>query len=363
MLQKTTTFKTKLAAYKQLIDADIARYAKQVQKETLENFTAHSRVATDAYLEMLGRGGKRIRGALTMLGYEMCGGTDQAMIIQAARAVEMVHAYILMIDDIQDRSPTRRGGPTAHTMLADYHKKHNLADGSEHFGIAMALNAALFGCHSAEVTLINLDVTEPVRLKALNIFNRTMITTVHGQTNDIFNELVSEVSEADVNNVIEWKTAHYTFLNPLHMGMVLADADERTQAAITDYALQAGHAFQITDDILGVFGNEFESGKSPLDDIREGKRTLLTVRALETAAKADKNFLIQMLGNHQLTPAEFDRCKEITVDCGALAYAQAAAAGHVQQAIAALDRHAEDWSPEGTTFLRELATFLLTRTA
>ncbi len=358
-----TIFKTKLAAYKQLIDNDIAAYSKTARKTTLQNYSAYSAVASDAFLEILGRGGKRIRGVLTMIGYEMLGGTNQKMILEAARIIEMVHAYILIIDDIQDRSLTRRGGPTAHILLADYHKKHGYADESDHFGVAVALNSALFGNHAAQMMLSLLPVEDEYRVKALGILNRTMLVTAHGQTNDIFNEVVGEVSEYEVDKVLEWKTANYTFLNPLHMGMVLAGAGCHHTDAITDYAMHAGRAFQITDDILGTFGNEQESGKSPMDDIREGKRTLLTVKAMEAAQKADRNFLIQMLGNHSITPAEFATCKEILQECGALEYAREQARFHITEAVKALERERHRWQDDGPAFLRGLVEYLLVRTA
>ena len=155
---KTTSFATQLKAYKGLIDADIAAYSRVVEKTTLQRFGVPARVEVDAFLSILSRGGKRIRGALTMLGYEMSGGTDQKMILQAARAVEMIHAYILIIDDIQDRSSLRRGGPTAHMMLADYHRQRRLSGDSAHFGMSVALNAANSGNHAAQAILANLDV-------------------------------------------------------------------------------------------------------------------------------------------------------------------------------------------------------------
>ncbi len=357
----TDVFTQKLSQYKKLIDADIAAYTKSVQKSTLQKFGANSRLAVDAYLAILNRGGKRIRGVLAITGYEMCGGSDKAMIVAAARAVEMIHAYILIIDDINDRSQTRRGGPAAHALLADYHKTHHLSDDSQHFGESIAMNAALVGNHAAQTTLTHLAVDPDQLLKAISVINRGMITTAHGQFNDIFNEVNGNVSERDVHNVMEWKTAHYTFLNPLTFGMVLAGADCQQTDAIAEYAFAAGLAFQITDDILGTFGQEFESGKSPLDDIREGKRTLLVVHAREHASKADKNFLIQMLGNARLSQTEFERCKEILVDTGSLDYARQEAHKHVANAVDALKKHRTFWSAENVQFLEGLAEYLLVR--
>lgn len=354
-------FKAKLTEYKHQIDQDITAYSKHVQTSTLQQYGASARLVSDAYLEILARGGKRIRGALVMLGYEMSGGKNQAMILQAARAAEMIHAYLLIMDDIQDRSLTRRGGPTVPVMLAGYHRRNNLAGDAGHFGIALSLNAMGIGNHAAQMILANLDAPENLRLNVIGILNRTVIVTAHGQTNDIMNEVVAKVDEQDVERVLEWKTAHYTFLNPLHMGMVLAGADCHGTDAITDYAIHAGKAFQITDDILGVFGTEFDSGKSPMDDMKEGKRTVLSVYALEHAKSPDKNFLLQMLGNANISPAEFERCKDIFVETGALKHAQSRAAAHVEQALSSLESQAHRWSDEGVQFLRGLAQYLLTR--
>jgi geranylgeranyl diphosphate synthase type I len=355
-------FLVKLAEYKKLIDSDIEIYSKAVKRSTLQQYGSSARLEIDAFLDILGRGGKRIRGALTILGYEMSGGKNREMIIQAAKAVEMIHAYILIIDDIQDRSIMRRGDKTAHIKLAEYHSKNELAGSSEHFGMSIALDSSLAGMHAAQMILANLDVDDDLKLKVVSIINLTMTVTAHGQTNDIMNEVVADVSQEDLDRVLKWKTAHYTFLNPLHVGMVLAGADCHATDAITDYAINTGMSFQITDDMIGVFGSEAETGKSPMDDIKEGKRTVLAMYALNNSSSADKNFLIQMLGNENLTPAEFQRVKDIFVDTGALDYARKSANNYVTLALKSLEKEKDRWTDEGVNFLREMAEFMLKRT-
>lgn len=361
---EAAVFRRKLQGYQEIINQDITQYSKQLQITTLQEYGKNARLEIDAFLDILARGGKRIRGALVMLGYEMSGGTNQDMILQAARAVEMLHAYLLIIDDIQDRSSVRRGGPSAHTMLADYHKNNHMANGSGHFGLSIALNAALSGSHAAQLVLIGLDVPPDVRLKAIRIINQTMMITAHGQTNDIVNEVVAEVDERDIERVLEWKTAHYTFLNPLSVGMVLAGADDSATEAIADYAMHAGKAFQITDDIMGTFGSQQDSGKSPMDDIREGKQTLLTHYALTHSSNGNKNFLIQMLGKSDITQAEYNRCKDIIIQSGALDHASKAASRHIDTALHSLQANSHScWSDGGLAFLRGLAQYLLSRKA
>lgn len=357
----TAFFQKKLVEYDKLIDKDIALYVENVQRSTLKKYGKNSREASDAYLEVLARGGKHIRGALVMCGYEMLGGSDTKMIVQAARALEMIHTYLLIIDDINDRSATRRGGPSAHKLIAQKHQAHKLLGDSEHFGESIAMNAALVGSHSAQTLLANLDVESDILIKALSVLNDALITTAHGQFNDLYNEVNPSVSDQDVMNVMEWKTAYYTFLNPLTFGMVLAGADYGSTDAIAPYALNAGLAFQLTDDILGTFGTEFESGKSPMDDMREGKRTLLVNYALKHADAGDVKFLQSMLGNQKLTKTEFKRCQNIIESSGALVSARTQAEKLVEQAIDALDKTRKYWNDEGVKFLTGLSQYLLER--
>ena len=354
-------FIKKLTQYKSAIDADIKEYSKYVQKNTSETYGEHSKIATDAYLDVLSRGGKRIRGALVIAGYEMSGGKNKAMILQAARAIEMIHAYILIIDDITDRSSMRRGGKSAHVALSDYYAKQGYGDDQVHFGESVAATAALLGNHAAQMILANLDAPEELRLNAISILNRGMIVTIHGQFNDVFNQVADDVDEQAVINTTKWKTAHYTFLNPLHIGMILAGADCHATDAITDYAMEMGQAFQLTDDILGTFSEEFEVGKSPLDDIKEGKKTMMVVYALKHANKEDRKYLKQALGNQQITESDFQKCKEILIKTGALEYSRKLANQHLNKAKKSLDKESNHWSVEEVKFLREMADFISKR--
>ncbi len=285
------------------------------------------------------------------------------MIVRAATALEMIHAYILIIDDIQDQSKVRRGKPTVHEDLAAYHKEHQLRGDSYHAGISLALNAALAGAHSAQALLAGLTVSDELRIKALGIINYTMVITAHGQTTDITNEIAPNVSTHDIENTLEWKTAHYTVLNPLCVGMVLAGAGCKDTDAIRDYALHTGKAFQITDDIIGTFGDDTQTGKSSMDDMREGKRTLLTEYAFDHAEPADINVLKRCLGNKSLSQKDFVVCRRIIRESGSLDNAQAVAQVHTDQALHALTDQGREWNMDTTTFLRGFARSLAKRAA
>lgn len=350
------SFKSALKKHKQAIDADIAAYVDYLKESSAAQYGDYSELALEAYCEMLTRGGKRLRGALVIEGYTMSGGTNMPMIMQAARAIEMIHAYLLMIDDIQDRSLTRRGGPTAHIKLAK-------AVDDDHLGETLATNAALLGNHAAMMILANLDAPAELRSNVLSILNRTLVVTAHGQIADPMIQRNKKATEADVMKMQEWKTATYTILNPLHVGMVLAGAGCEVTDGVTPYAMAAGQAFQITDDIIGTFGDEVKTGKGTMDDIREGKRTLLTVYALGHAKPADHTFLLSCLGDPKLTAEDFKKCQEIIRQTGALDYAQQQAKNYCTQALDSLHKNSRQWSKEGTEFLQGMAEYLLTRSS
>lgn len=349
-----------LLRYKTTIDAALERHIRNLEESTAEQYGAYPLEAVKAFAAVLSRGGKRVRGSLAIVAYEMFGGSDKALITQAACALEIFNTYILVADDIQDRSESRRGGKTAHILLKDYHEDHHLSGESQHFGEAIAINGFLIAQHYAMNMLTGLEIDPATKVKAIQNVNKCFIATAHGQTLDIFNEVVAEVSEQDIMNVLEWKTAYYTFVNPLQLGAILAGADESELALLAEYGIHAGRTFQMSDDILGVFSSESESGKSPLDDIKEGKRTLLVTYALNNASKADAYFLRQCLGSQDLAMAEFEQCKRIFIETGALAYAREQAANSAVAAANVIVKNT-NWPENTKQFLLDLVQYLVDR--
>ena len=354
-------FKTTLGDYKKVIDQDIETFSRNLVAQTGEQFGQHSAESMKVFCDVLSRGGKRIRGALTMLAYRMYGGKNDTVAVEAARVMELIQTYLLVVDDVYDRSRMRRGAPSAHVMLEDLHASNHCKDDSYHFGESLAINTGFIGSHLSMSMVADLDVEPAIALKALKILNTNLQVTGEGQANDIFNEVTQTTNKIQVDNVLVWKTAYYTFVNPLQFGATLAGADDDELDKLREFSLAAGRAFQITDDILGTFGSEFESGKSPLDDIREGKRTLITVHALKNADKEDTYFLERMLGKHDLTQSEFTKAKEIIFKAGSLDYANNEAQRSCDDAVLCVDRYWQHDYPEQSEFMKSLVRYLLGR--
>ena len=355
------THEERLKNYKKLIDDDIAEYSKKLLLEAESEYGHYSKEVLESFTAILGRGGKRLRGALVMASYEMLGGTDRQVALEAARAIEMIHAYVLMIDDIADRSPVRRGGDSAHVIMSNYHNEERLKAEGQHFGESMATQAALIGGYLAEEVIDYLNVADDIKLAVLKNLHKNLIHTGHGQVRDIFNETLPVVHEKDALWTATYKTAYYTVINPLETGAILADGSQENVAVLQEFGLNAGIGFQIADDILGIFGEDGTTGKSSLDDLKEGKITVLMTYALDHGNNSQRKDLEALLGNPNIIFEDLLECQKILIDTGALEYARQNANDYAKQAKETLGRAESELGKDLTDFLGYLTDLFVTR--
>ncbi len=350
-----------ISTYKQDIDSSIEQFCSSLLRQTEADFGPYSLEAMETYCSLLSRGGKRVRGSIVMAAYRMAGGTDMQMATEAARIVEMLNTNLLVFDDIADLSDKRRGGPTVHRMFEQYHRETQLHGDDTHFGVSMAMHVGLAGTYLVAAGLDELDLPCETRQKAVHYLNDAILTTIHGQFNDIANEAVRLVGEKQVCRTLTWKAAYYTFLQPFQFGLMLAGDKNADSQIVRDYAINVGLAYQIADDIIGTFGEEEDSGKSNTDDIKEGKITLLISCALQKASNEQKSELLAALGNRDLTDEEFQNCRKVLRETGALDYAHELAAKHAQQAVKALQDAPSQWNGEDVAYFQKLAEFVVER--
>ncbi|QQR52745.1 polyprenyl synthetase family protein [bacterium] len=354
-------FVARLGQYKQLIERVLSDYIEQTLAQVAREYGSDAADVTKAFLDILGRGGKRMRGSLVLAGYELGGGQNQAAAIQLAMALEITHAYLLMIDDIQDRSDLRRGGPTAHIALQQRFR-HGLAeDEAAHVGMALTLNAALYGAHSAQIVVSQLDAPADVRLALIQLVNQSMMATAHGQSYDLIIGLRDQVSYAAIEQVMELKSGEYSIMNPLAAGLTLAEASPAELKLIHDYALPTGLAFQLSDDIISTFRDEAETGKPAKSDIQEGKWTALIAFAVEQGAASDVVFLRSCLGSADLSDDDFEHCRTILRKSGSLHRTEELLTEYVQRAESALSKSPQSWPRETVEFLRSIAQYMRER--
>jgi len=295
------------------------------------------------------RGGKRMRGALALLGCEAAGASPD-LARNASLGLELLHAYLLIHDDFMDGDELRRGGPTLHVSLGKR---------SAHLGDSLAVLAGSL-CEAWAVELLLSSPVEPGRtLTAAKLLSAALQSVILGQSLDLAAPFEPPLDDDGVARLQALKTGSYTFELPLRIGAVLGGASAAVLDALERFARPLGVAFQIADDLLGTLGSTEVTGKPSGSDLREGKRTLLVARAMKMASPADAALLRDSLGRRDLTGSGVEAARAALLRSGAAASCRAEADRLLGEALAALDGGPIP-EPVART-LREIAAFTVRR--
>ena len=314
-----------LKEFRAIFEPYFSKYLNEKTGE-LARISDMGRLLTEKIFDFSVGGGKRIRATLVALGYQAGGGNKMEDIFAAAAAIELLHNFFLVHDDIIDLSDVRRARPTIHKMFEQWSSQILKGDiDRRHFCHSMAMLAGDLSCVVAIEALTSTNLPAERTVRAFQKLYTIGCDTVIGQGLDITLPFREEVSEEAVMQIYLLKTAKYTIEGPLHIGLLLAGADEKSLEEMSRYAIPVGIAFQIQDDILGVFGTEEELGKSVTSDIKEGKQTLLIVAVRKLGSIAHRERIRFLLGNSQISPADIDEVREIMRLSGALDYARSQA--------------------------------------
>ena len=271
-------------------------------------------------LERATAGGKRSRPRLVMLAYRQLGGTDLSSAAQLAASYELLHSALLIHDDVIDRDFVRRGGPN----VSGHYRNRALRAGippmaAEHAGVSAGVLAGDLALSGAYRLLRIMEAPEAVRRRLNEILDDAIFCSVGGEVLDVeFSRTPEMPSLEDITKTAHQKTSVYSFEAPLQAGAVLAGAAEPVVAALTSFGRYAGIAYQIADDVLGVFGKETRTGKTSWGDLREGKRTVLLSYA---ATRPEWSSVVPHIGSQDMTAADAEYVRSVLVTCGAKDYA------------------------------------------
>ena len=237
------------------------------------------------------RGGKRLRPAFAYWGYRAVtpgpeDGVDDG-ILRLFSALELLHACALVHDDVIDDSATRRGMPTAHVQFADLHRDRGWRGSADQFGRSAAILLGDLSLVWADDIVTGADLPADGQRRVQRVWSDIRTEVLGGQYLDIVAESSGEHSIATALNVNTYKTASYTVSRPLQLGAAAAADRPDVQAVFHDFGTDIGVAFQLRDDVLGVFGDPLITGKPSGDDLRSGKRTMLLAEAVERAERTD----------------------------------------------------------------------------
>ena len=267
-------------------------------------------------------GGKRLRGILAASVYDTVAQNNTVPSAQGlclAAVLELIQSYLLIVDDVMDKSPLRRNSPS---VQRQYAQVFGGTAPDEHEANMMAINIGLLTQHIANIVLLDMPNQDPTSIcYVLQSLHANSLVTGLGQIDDLYQQFGRDVDEAQLFRKYEYKSSYYTFINPLQCGLALAGSiSPQVHEAVCAFGLPAGVAFQLWDDYLGIFGVSKDTGKGNLDDIREGKYTMLIHQALSHATAAEKSQLKLIIGNPSATAADLATIQDILVRTQAVSY-------------------------------------------
>jgi geranylgeranyl diphosphate synthase type I len=310
--------------------AELAEYLPLIETRLSSEYAAERRRIpasfrpyVDALAEFTLRGGKRFRALLVLAGYHLATGKPPRPAIPAASAFEHFQTWMLVHDDIIDHSELRRGGPTLHRLFEREFSARQGLGSPEGYGAGIGITLGDLEEPFTVAALLEVPVAPARRMEAIREYVRMTRETAYGQALDIRNGSlpIAGVREADVLAVHRYKTAMYTVAAPLRIGALLGGARPGLLADLESVGIDYGVAFQLRDDILGTGFDAGGSGKSA-NDLSEGKRTLLVVRAWSAADDAGRSSLSLVLGNPAATPDQLDAARAVIRATGSLDYSE-----------------------------------------
>lgn len=346
----------------------LSDYAEQIEHILPEAMTSFERAlpeisnrgawALDQIKDYGSRPSKRVRGSLAAAAYDVAKGTHlsrQGLLLGAA--IELIQNHLLIVDDVIDQSVSRRGEPTVHMS-------YKAATESDDWRAnMMGVLVGLLPAYMAEY-MVALIEEAPERLVAVQrLIALDVAITDIGQIDDIEQQFGNKVSREDLLRRHEQKSSYYSFVNPITCGLVLGGVDETLARRDAEhFGRPAGVAFQLRDDYLGVFGDTKQTGKPNLDDLREGKYTLMVHLAEQSATPDEIVTLESILGNPSAGEDELGQLQEIITRTGAATDAMGIAQEYGRQAIEAA-KNATAWNNNFANMLGQLVTFSLERNA
>ncbi|GAA2909760.1 polyprenyl synthetase family protein [Streptosporangium fragile] len=299
-------------------------------------------------------GGKRLRPAFVYWGHRAAGGSpDDEAVLAAGCAVELVHASALILDDVMDEAGTRRGRPTVHLTMAGHHRARGWWGSAGRFGESTAILFGLLAYTWADAALLHCGPRLPA---ALEVFTQLRGEVIGGQYLDLAHAARRRGDVAEAGRISTYKSGKYTVERPLHLGHAVAGGHPRLRAVLSAYALPLGEAFQLRDDVLGVYGDPSVTGKPAGADLRQGKHTRLTAVARERAGAYGAALLDNVCGEDDVEAA-----RALITATGALEAAEERIGDLVARAVAALG--AGGVPDEAVTGLAELADLAARRIA
>ena len=325
--------RTLIASLRSQIDEEISTFLGDAGSY-IESIGPELVPVSTAMRNFLIDGGKRFRPLLGAIGsMAVTGKSPDRAAVKAVASLEFLHACALIHDDVMDGSDTRRGNPSIHRRFESMHRQAGLSGDSAKYGEASAILLGDLALIWADLILHRSGVGSDRLLSVLPIYDELRVELMAGQYLDVHEQSLASVDADRSLKVAKYKSGKYSIERPLHFGARLSHGSDETLLALSRYGIPIGEAFQLRDDILGVFGDPDETGKPAGDDLREGKRTVLIALAVKGS---DEREIFTALGDPHLDQKRIERLREVIISSGALAQVEEMISDRAEQAHEAL---------------------------
>lgn len=328
---------TSLGAWRDDLRASVRDHlADFVRNECLGRLAdAHVDVAGDLLSGFLD-GGKYVRSTFMYVGW-LCGADENDAALRASASLELLHAFALIQDDVMDGSPLRRARPSAHVSFGRWHRDRGLAGSAERFGESAAILLGDLCLVWAEQMLRRSGVGQHALARVWPRYDDMRTELAIGQFADLVNSSHTLPTLEEVLDVLRRKSGNYTVRRPLEIGAAMAGCDDAVVDALSGYGAAIGEAFQLRDDILGVFGTPSLTGKSAGTDMEERKATSVIVAAYELADASLREQLFDLMNRPHIDGDAADHWRNLIVASGAVQWIEQLIADRHARALNALD--------------------------
>ena len=320
-----------LAKIKIKVEKELKRYVADLDRQY-----SLSKVSPLLFRSIKGfvlRKGKRVRPILFIISYLGFKKRPAKNLYTCALSLELLHDFLLVHDDIIDKSDKRRGKPSLHKVLGNYLKSFKKVKFN---GQDLAIVAADVMYALSIHTFLSINENEKRKEMALRKFIEAAIYTGAGEFIEILSGIknIESINKSDIYKIYDYKTAHYTFATPLSTGAILAGTNQRQIDNLFKFGIYLGRAFQIKDDVLGMFGQEKRIGKSTISDLQEAKKTLLIWYAYHHTSRNNRLIIKRIFAKKKANNSDLLKIRKIVTESGALNYIRREVSQLINKALA-----------------------------
>jgi len=345
-----------LKSLREQVEAQLQDFLK-IQSDYFTAIAPELKPAATSLTAFVINGGKRFRPLFAAVGAMGAGSQLSAAEIRAFASLELLQACALVHDDLMDASDTRRGEPAIHKLFESMHESEKYQGKASQFGLSASVLIGDLALIWSDQMLNSSEIKSESLLAALSVHDEMRVELIAGQYLDVFEQARGTQSVAQALNIARYKSAKYTIERPLHLGAAIAIPDVTKRAQLvsiySEFGLPLGEAFQLRDDLLGVFGDPKVTGKPAGDDLREGKRTVLMAMTHDRISGAAEAEFMAEFGNHDISESAITRLQEIIFETGAAMHVEDLIEELTSTALEALNR--DEIVPQARELLTEMA--------